>query len=83
MIVLSWNCRGFRNRCAVEVLAELVRKQVPTILFLMETKLIDREMEPIKVELGFPSMLAVSCDSRRRGIALLWRTDVIVDTQAY
>ena len=63
MIALSWNCRGLGNRRAVEVLVELVRKQVPTILFLMETKLIDREMEPIKVELGFPSMLAISCDS--------------------
>ena len=83
MIALSWNCRGLGNRRVVEVLAELVRKQVPTILFLMETKLTDREMEPIKVELGFPSMLAVSCDNRRGGIALLWRSDVIVYTQTY
>ena len=40
-------------------------------------------MEPIKAKLGFPSMLAVSCDNRRGGITLLWRADVIVDTQTY
>ena len=49
----------------------------------METKLTARKMESIKAELGFPSMLAVSCDSRRGGITLLWRADVIVDTQTY
>jgi len=61
----------------------LVRKKAPTILFLMETKLIDREMEPIKRELGFYGMLAVSCNGRRGGLALLWRADVTVDTQTY
>ena len=83
MIALNWNCRGLGNRRVVEVLTELVRKKAPTILFLMETKLTDREMEPIKAKLGFPSMLAVSCDNRRGGITLLWRADVIVDTQTY
>ena len=80
MIVLSWNYKGLGNRRAVEVLSELVRKKAPTILFLMETKLTDREMKPIKTELGFNGMLAVSCDGHRRGLALLWREGVIVDT---
>ena len=83
MIVLSWNCRGLGNRHAVEVLSKLVRKKAPTILLLMETKLTDREMEPIKRELGFYDMLAVSCSGRRGGLALLWRADVTVDTQTY
>ena len=83
MIVLSWNYRGLGNRHAVEVLSKLVRKKAPTILLLMETKLTDREMEPIKRELGFYDMLAVSCSGRRGGLALLWRADVTVDTQTY
>ena len=73
MIVLSWNCRGLGNRSAVEVLADLVRKKGPTILFLMETELTVREMEPIKTELGFASMLAVPSDGRRWGLAMLWK----------
>jgi len=80
MIVISWNCRGLGNRQVVEVLAELVRQKVPTVLFLMETKLSVREMEPIKSELGYPSMLAVSSEGRKGGLALLWKVEVVVDT---
>ncbi|KAL4625527.1 hypothetical protein ACB092_05G032900 [Castanea dentata] len=83
MIVLSWNCRGLGNRRAVEVLSELVRKKTPTILFLMETKLTDRQMKPIKTEQGFYCLLAVSCNDRRGGLALLWKEEVTVDTQTY
>ena len=83
MIVLSWNCWGFGNCQAIEVLSELVRKKAPKILFPMETKLIDREMEPIQRDLGFYGMLAVSCNGRRGGLALLCRADVTVDTKSY
>ena len=83
MIVISWNYWGLGNRQAIEVLAELVRQKVPTILFLMETKLSVREMEPIKSELGYPSMLAVSSEGRKGGLALLWKAEVVVDTLTY
>ena len=49
----------------------------------METKLTDREMKPIKTELGFYGLLAVSCNGCRGGLALLWKEDVTVDTQTY
>ena len=49
----------------------------------METKLSIREMEQIKAELGFPSMLAVSYESWKGGLALLLKEDVIVDTNSY
>ena len=71
MIALSWNDGGLGNRRAVEVLTEVVRKQVPTILFLMETKLKVREMEPIKSELGFSAMRVVTCVSRMGVLAYL------------
>jgi len=81
MITLSWNYQGLGNRYAVEVLTEVVRKQIPIILFLMETKLKVREMESIKSELGFFAMLAVSCKSCRGGLALLWKEeDVTIET---
>ena len=47
----------------------------------METKLSVREMEPIKTELGYPSMLVVSSERRNGGLALLWAAEVVVDTQ--
>lgn len=45
--------------------------------------MIVREMESIKTELGFPFMLAVSSEGRRGGLALLWKSDVVVDTQTF
>ena len=85
MITLSWNCQGFGNHRVVEALNELVRKKAPTILFLMEKKnLTLSKMEPIKTELGFSAMLAVSCDCCRGGLALLWKVDeVTIDTHTY
>lgn len=83
MIVINWNCRGLGNRQAVEVLTKLVRQKIPIILFHMETKLPIREMETIKTKLGYPSMLVVSSEGRKGGLALLWNVEVVVDTQTY
>ena len=59
-------------------------EEFPTILFLTETKFKVREMESIKSELGFFAMLVVSCESRRGGLALLWKEeDVTIITQTY
>ena len=49
----AWDCQ------VVQVLVDLVRSKGPTILFLMETKLLIQEMIPIKDELGYRSMLTV------------------------
>jgi len=49
----------------------------------METKLTVREMEPIKAELGFQGMLAMSNEGRKGGLALLWKTEVVIDTNTY
>ena len=42
-----------------------------------------QEMEPIKAELGFQAMIVVSSESRRGGLALLWKVEVVVDTNTY
>ena len=81
MIVLSWNCRGIGNCHAVQVLVDLVRKQGPKILFLMETKLTKTEMEPIQRELNFHSMTVVPSRGRSGGLALMWKDDVLLNTQ--
>lgn len=63
------------------MLTDLVRRKVPTILFLMETKLTVREMIQIRDELNFQSMLAVSCDGRKGGLALLWKNEIEIHHQ--
>ena len=39
MNLLSWNCRGLGNLWTVNALKEVVKKEDPKIVFLMETKL--------------------------------------------
>lgn len=83
MIIMSWNCKGLENCRAVQVLFDLVRWKGPIILFLMETKLSIQEMETIKNEIGFQSMLAISSVRRGGGVALLWKDTITVDPQTF
>ena len=46
----------------------------------METKLKVSEMQSIKTELEFPSMLVVPSVNRSGGLALLWKNEVVVST---
>ena len=49
----------------------------------METKLIVSEMQAIKTELVFPSMLVVPSVRCSGGLVLLWKNEVVVFTQTY
>ena len=51
------------------------------ILFFTETKLTTTEMEPIQRELNFHSMSVVPSRRRSAGLALLWKNDVLLNTQ--
>ena len=73
MIVLSWNCRGLGNPCAVTVLSHLVREKAPDVLFLKEIKRTVDEMKLIQAELHYDGMFAVPCILRAGGLAMLWK----------
>lgn len=77
---MSWNCQRLRNRREVQVLTYLVRKKGPTIFFLMETKLTVSEMQSVKMDMEFPSMLVVPCVRYSGGLALFWKNEVVVST---
>ena len=49
----------------------------------MEMKSLKQEMDPIKNEIGFNSMLAVPSIRRSGGIALLWKDSITVDSQTF
>ena len=66
----------------VRVLIDLVSSKRPTILFLMETKLLVDEMIQIRDELGYQSMLAVPSVRQSGGLALLWKDGVTVRISA-
>ncbi|XVF40027.1 hypothetical protein PTKIN_Ptkin01aG0079500 [Pterospermum kingtungense] len=68
---------------AVQEMTRLVRIKRPSLLFLMETKRNNREMEWLRVRWGFDSCLTVESVGRAGGVALLWNDEVDVRIMSY
>ncbi|XP_042988712.1 uncharacterized protein LOC122316247 [Carya illinoinensis] len=83
MICISWNCRGLGNPRGVRALRDLVRKEVPMVLFLQETKLHVTKMECVKRLLGYECCFAVSSEGRSGGLALMWQEETNLNVQSY
>lgn len=82
MSCIGYNCRGLGNPGAVTSLKEFVKREVPSILFLSETKLSGCEMN--KVFRGFPTYDGIAVDSRGRagGVAMLWKKEVKLELRS-
>jgi hypothetical protein len=79
MRCISWNCRGLGNQETDRDLHDLVRKEGPKIVFLMETRLPVCCLESIRVRLGMKGCFKVDCHGYGGGLALLWEEDVSVN----
>jgi hypothetical protein len=55
-----------------------VRVKKPYLVFLMETKLLHRKVEAIRIKFGFDNVFVVDCKGKSGGLALLWNLDVQV-----
>ncbi|MCH83589.1 DUF4283 domain protein, partial [Trifolium medium] len=73
MIILSWNCRGLGGPSAIPNLKKLAQGHKPDILFLSETLSHARQLESIRVMLGFDSCLAIDVEGRSGGLAVFWK----------
>ena len=51
MSAIYWNYRGLGNPCTVKALQKVVLEEDPTLVFIIETKLVVLEMEDIKSKL--------------------------------
>nr|XP_023887237.1 uncharacterized protein LOC111999339 [Quercus suber] len=67
MKLLSWNCKGFRNRPAVQELVDIVQAQDPMVVFLPETWSNREQMVRIKERLVFDDLFIVLSDGRGDG----------------
>ncbi|CAJ2638124.1 unnamed protein product [Trifolium pratense] len=87
MKIISWNCRGLGNPSAVRALLRLIRNENPQVVFLMETRLKEDEMEKIKRRCGFSFGISVDCmgsgRERAGGISLLWSDQVSLSVISY
>ena len=78
MNIMSWNCRGLGNPWTVQALKRVIKKEDPSLVFLMETKLIVEEMKNVQREIGWSQGIVVASEGRSGGLALLWKPDVKV-----
>jgi exonuclease III len=83
MKVLSWNYRGLRNPWTIRDFWRLVKEKKPTMVFIMETKLLARKLESIKIKVDFTSCFGVDSIGKSGGLALLRNNDVSIDIQSY
>ena len=78
MNIMSWNCRGLGNPWTVQALKRVIKKEDPSLVFLMETKLIVEEMKNVQREIGWSQGIVVASEGRSGGLALLWKSNVKV-----
>lgn len=83
MSCLGYNCRGLGNHLTVRELRNVVKREVPTLLFVMETKIGGKRVEKLANSLGFGGSFAVDSDGLSGGIGLFWRTDVVVELKSF
>lgn len=87
MKLISWNCRGLGNLCVVRALKELICFQVPDVVFLMESRRKDYEMNRLRGMGGLSNVIYVSCvgtrNSRSGGLTCMWREGVEIDLASF
>ena len=80
---INWNCRGLGNPQTVHALQQALHTEALQLVFLMETKLSQEEMQYKKQELGYTQGLEVSSNGQSRGLALLWKSETMVVVQGF
>lgn len=78
-----WNTHGLGNPRGIRNLYDFIKKEVPHLVFLQETRLTRHAMEKCKLKLGFFNCLTIDYQGRSGGLALLWTTEVQVTIKNY
>ena len=82
MKILARNCRGLRNRRAVQELVDIVQAQDRMVVFLLEKLSSKEHMKSVRDWILFNGCFMMSNDDRGGGLAILWKVgvDVWVDS---
>uniref|UniRef100_A0A8I6X8Z0 Endonuclease/exonuclease/phosphatase domain-containing protein n=1 Tax=Hordeum vulgare subsp. vulgare TaxID=112509 RepID=A0A8I6X8Z0_HORVV len=70
MNLLCWNSCGLRSDATVGELRWLVKNYRPSILFLSETKMVDRRAKNFMWSLGYSGSFAISSEVLSGGLVL-------------
>ncbi|XP_060974042.1 uncharacterized protein LOC115695103 [Cannabis sativa] len=83
MSIISWNFHGLGNPWAQQFLKDLVVQKKPNYLFLCETLAKKDMVERVRVAIGFEGALAIDCQGKSGGVALLWKDEEDVQVLDY
>lgn len=83
MNLLSWNCRGLGNSCAVRVLGDLIKTCKPDFLFLSETFSHANKIESLRIKYNFAQCFSVDCVGHSGGLAVFWKHHVNCEITSY
>lgn len=83
MRLSSRNFCGLRNSHGIWSFWELLKWEVPDLVFLQETKVSSSFFSIKKFSLGFKHGLAVDCMCRSGGLVLFWKEDVNFEILSY
>jgi len=78
MNLLYLNCQGLGTTWTVSDLRKLLRRLVPKLVFLSETKKSKVEMEDLLPALGDYNGVFVHARGRSGGLSLLWNEEITV-----
>ena len=79
MSCISWNCRGLGNPEAVRELRNIVKQELPLLLFVMEMKISAKRVESLQHTLGFAGCFAINSTGLSGDIGQFWSQDVDVE----
>jgi hypothetical protein len=60
-----------------------VRAKRPNLVFLMETKMLQKWAATVRIKLGFGHCFVVDCHGKGGGLMMLWKDDILVEIQNY
>ena len=83
MKILTWNCRGLGSSRTVHELTKLIRIFKPQILFLIETKRKNAEMDWLRVKWDYDNCMVVDSVGRAGGLAMLWNNQSQIEVLSY
>lgn len=79
MKVLSWNCQGLGRALTDRKMREECYRNKPSVVFLMETRMVAEKLKRIKEQCGMEKEFYVEPRGRGGGLALWWTQEVVVN----
>lgn len=83
MNLLCLNCRGCGRPETVQKISGLIKLHRPALVFLSETKLIDKRAQNLRFKFGFSNAFGVKCEGLSGGLVLFWNSDSVVSLKSF